>query len=136
MNWRVCLLLLSFGLRAEDFQLSQSGVGPIKIHTELTYEGKLVHLVATAENAGTVEIPYIRFCIKTEDKGCLFTLWNTTTWEPGGQLSWDLTSARRVKNLSHMVNIEVLNYNGRNELSSGGKPSKTPGPKGDKPKLD
>lgn len=68
---------------AEDFVLSRNGLGPIKIHTVLSYENKGEKLVATATNETSAAIPYVKFCVNSETKRCLFELWNTETWEPG-----------------------------------------------------
>ena len=96
-------------LYAEDFTLSQSGVGPLKVHTTLTYEGKGERLVATASNESGVAIPYAKFCVTAETKGCLFEMWTTEQWEPGKMLTFDVTTTRHVPNLSHQVKIVELN---------------------------
>jgi hypothetical protein len=102
-------LLLTLLLPAEDFSLTQNGVGPIRVHTTLSYKGKGERLVATATNDSGSAIPYIRLCVKVPTKGCLFEVWNTEQWEPGTQLEWDITSARHVPNLVHEVAIEAFN---------------------------
>ncbi len=96
-------------LPAEDFTLTQGNIGPIHVHTEMTYQGKGERLVATATNDSGVVIPYVRFCVSASMKGCLFTMWTTAAWQPGKQLSWDTTSNRKVPNLSHEVRIDSLN---------------------------
>jgi hypothetical protein len=96
-------------LYAEDFSLTQNGFGPITVHTAVTYEGKGERLAATAINDSGQAIPYVKLCVTAETKGCLFEMWNTEVWEPGKTLSWDVTAARHVPNLSHQVKIEALN---------------------------
>lgn len=34
-------------------------------------------------------------------EGCLFELWNAVVWAPGAELTWDMTSARKVPYLKH-----------------------------------
>jgi hypothetical protein len=94
---------------AEDFSLTQKGFGPITVHTTLTYEGKGERLVATAVNDSGQLIPYVKLCVTGDTRGCLFEMWITERWEPGGSLSWNLASARHVPTLTHQVKIEVLN---------------------------
>lgn len=107
----VCAIALSVSslLQAEDFSLSRNGFGPITVHTQLTSEGKGERLIATATNDSGAPIPYVKFCVTAAIKGCVFTMWNTETWEPGTQLNWNITSARHLPNLAHEVKIEVLN---------------------------
>jgi hypothetical protein len=101
-----CLILLfSASGYAEDFSLSRDGVGPISVHTILIYQGKGEHLSARAVNDSGKAIPYVKLCVTAETKGCLFTLWNTSTWEAGAELNWDMDSTRKVRNLSHQVSI-------------------------------
>ena len=101
--------LATFSLFGEDFSLSQSGVGPITVHTALTYEGKGERLVATATNDSGQSIPYVRLCVTSSTKGCLFQMWTTGQWEPGTQLNWNVSTEKRVPNLLHEVKIEALN---------------------------
>lgn len=103
------LVLLCARLAAEDFTLWQGKIGPIRVHTEITYEGKGERISATATNDSGIALQYIRFCVISSIKGCLFTMWNTATWEPGTELSWNTTTARRVPELAHEVKIDALN---------------------------
>ncbi|HUP04213.1 MAG TPA: hypothetical protein VMU19_09500 [Bryobacteraceae bacterium] len=112
MTARSIALVAAFGstlLCAEDFSLSEKGVGPITVHTALTYEGKGERLIASAVNDSGQAIPYVKLCVSAELKGCLFEMWNTEQWEAGGTLTWNVTTARHVPNLAHQVRIEVLN---------------------------
>jgi hypothetical protein len=107
-------------LYAEDFNLTQNGFGPITVHTQLTYEGKGERLRATATNDSGQAIPYVKLCVKTATKGCLFELWNTEQWKPGATLSFDLTSSQHVPNLAHEVVIEELNISKTFSLTKDG----------------
>ena len=95
-------------LRAEDFTLKYFGDGPVMLHTTLTFEGKGERLVATAKNESGSPIQKARICIASASlkKGCLFEVWNTGAWAPGAELSWSVTSAIRVTDLSHDAMIE------------------------------
>jgi len=101
----VLFLLFAVSGYAEDFSLSRDGIGPISVHTVLTYKGKGEHLSARGVNDSDKPIPYVKLCVTAETKGCLFTLWNTSTWQPGAELNWDMDSTRKVRNLSHEVSI-------------------------------
>ena len=103
------IALATFSLCGEDFSLSQNGVGPITVHTTLSYEGKGERLVATAQNDSGQSIPYVRLCVTSTAKGCLFQMWNTAQWEPGIELSWNVSTEQHIPNLSHLVKIDVLN---------------------------
>src|SRR5262249_49904677 len=94
---------------AEDFTFTQSGIGPLRIHTTLTYEGKGERLVATASNESGIAIPYAKFCVTADAKGCLFEMWPTEQWEPEKTLSFDVTAARHIQNLPHQVPLTALN---------------------------
>lgn len=96
-------------LYAEDFTFTQSGIGPLKVHTTLTYEGKGERLVATASNESGISIPYAKFCVTADIKGCLFELWTTEQWDAGKTLTFDVTTARHIPNLSHQVTLTALN---------------------------
>jgi hypothetical protein len=91
------------------FSVTQNGFGPITGRSELTYEGKGERLRATATNDSGQLIPYVKLCVKTATKGCLFELWNTEQWKPGTTLNFDLTSSQHVPDLAHEVTIEALN---------------------------
>jgi hypothetical protein len=108
MTCRLIVLIASIaisGARAEDFVLTAGGIGPIALHTELTWEGKGDRLIASATNKSSSTIPYVKLCVRPDPKGCLFSLWNTKPWQPGESLSWDLAGTRRTPNLFHQVAI-------------------------------
>lgn len=96
-------------LYAEDFSLTENGIGPINVHTSLTYDGKGERLTASATNDSGVSIPYVKLCVTADTKGCLFEMWTTEKWEAGKTLNWNVTSDRHVPNLSHQVKIAALN---------------------------
>lgn len=89
--------------RGADFTLERPGTGPISVHTEFTYEGRGERLIATATNDSSLPISYVKLCVRSEMKGCLFTIWNTEPWQPGKQLQWNLTSSRHMQDLGHEV---------------------------------
>ncbi len=96
-------------LNAEDFRLKPFGApGPITLHTALSFEGKGERLIATARNESGVTIQHAKICVASPaiEKGCLFDLWNTKPWEAGAELSWDVTTAKKVATLSHDAVIE------------------------------
>jgi hypothetical protein len=97
-------------LAAEDFSLTRDGIGPIRVHTALSYKGVGERLIATATNdSGSAIPPSVGLCVKVATGGCLFTLWNTTEWEPGVQRHWDFTARQHLPNLAHEVVIEAPN---------------------------
>jgi hypothetical protein len=93
---------------AEDFSLSSSGIGPITVHTTLTYSGKGERLVVAADNDSGQIIPYVKLCVKAQIKGCLFEMWTTGPWLPGAEVDWDVSSVHHVSSLAHEVMIEAL----------------------------
>jgi hypothetical protein len=101
------LLCASF-LYAEDFTLKFFDDGPIALHTVLTNEGNGERLVATAKNESGSPIQRAKICISSASvkRGCLFEVWNTAVWAPGAELSWNVTTALRVADLSHDAMIE------------------------------
>ena len=107
IHWLTALLVFLFAASsyAEDFSLSRDGIGPISVHTTLTYKGNGEHLSARAVNDSGKPIPYVKLCVTAETKGCLFTLWNTSTWEAGAELTWDFDTKTKVRNLSHEVSM-------------------------------
>ena len=98
-------LIVALTAPAADFNLSGDGVGPISVHTKLTYEGKGEHLIATATNDSGVPLSKITFCVTAATKDCLFTFWNAEEWEPAKELSWDLIATKKVRFLDHTVTI-------------------------------
>ena len=39
-------------------------------------------------------------------KGCLFEVWNTEVWAPGKEITWNVTTALKLPDLSHGADIE------------------------------
>jgi hypothetical protein len=99
-------------LQAEDrqFSLSAFGVGPITLHTTLTHEGDGERLIATAKNESGTAIQRAKMCVRAfeSESVCLFELSNTELWTPGGELNWNLTTAKKVAVLSHYATFEKL----------------------------
>lgn len=95
-------------LQAEDFTLKFLGDGPIALHTTLTFDGSGERLIATAKNESGSPIQKAKICVTTASvkKGCLFEVWNTEVWTPGAELTWNVTTALKVPNLSHEALIE------------------------------
>jgi hypothetical protein len=92
---------------AEDFGLKYQDATPVSLHTAMVYEGNGEHLTAIAKNVSGVPIPHAKICIRSASlkKGCLFELWNTVVWAPDAELTWDLTSQRKVSNLFHEATL-------------------------------
>jgi hypothetical protein len=97
-------------LHGEDFSLTYLDATPITLHTTLTYEGKGERLMATAKNESGAAIQHAKICILASafQKECLLELWNTAPWAPGAELSWNITTAKKVATLSHSASIEEL----------------------------
>ena len=115
------ILLSALLLQAGDFSLKFFGDGEIMLHTVLTFDGKGERLVATAKNESGAPIQKAKICINSASvkKGCLFELWNSTVWAPGGELSWNVTTEVKTANLSHDAMIEEYeNVNAPQTLSS------------------
>ncbi len=94
---------LAVALFGADFTLSQNGLGPITVHTELEYEGRGERLRATATNDTKETLPMVRMCVHGSPTGCLFTLWNQEPWKPGETLEWNLDTRLRAPDLGHEV---------------------------------
>jgi hypothetical protein len=102
---------IAFGstlLYAEDFSLRQNGLGPITVHTTMTFEGQGERLFAVAVNDSGQSFSYVKLCVVAGVEACLFELENAEPWQPGKTVSWNLATLRRVPNLSHQVKIMAL----------------------------
>lgn len=95
-------------LPAEDFSLNYLGANPITLHTALTYEGRGERLVATAKNESAQQIRHAKICIVSGALSdiCLFELWNTEPWAPGAEITWSVTSDRKVPSLAHDATLQ------------------------------
>ena len=97
------LVLVAGSTLGADFTFTPNGLGPIELHTELTKEGRLVRLVASAVNNSADSLPTVRMCVHGAARGCLFTIWNAEDWKPGQKLQWNLTTAVKLPDLAHEV---------------------------------
>jgi hypothetical protein len=104
------IALASTVLQAEDFSLTQNGIGPITVHSELAYEGSGVRLVATMKNDSSKSVAYADLCVKASPReGCLFEMQNKDSFEPGAVLRFNVINADHVPSLAHQVTIKALN---------------------------
>ncbi len=100
------IVLSVLTLQAEDFSLRYLDAAPVTLHTTLTYEGKGERLVATAKNESDAVIQHAKICVLANSfQKCLFELWNTAPWTPGTELNWNVTTPKRVPELSHSASI-------------------------------
>ncbi len=63
----------------EDFSLTANAIGPVTVHSELTYVGSGVRLVATLKNDSVQSIAYVELCVHVANEGCLFEMRNKET---------------------------------------------------------
>jgi hypothetical protein len=102
---------IAFGsmlLCAEDFTLKQNGIGPITVHTTLTFDGQGERLLAVAVNDSGQLISHVRFCVAAGLEACLFGLEVAEPWQPGKTVRWNLTAIQHTADLSHYVRIVAL----------------------------
>jgi hypothetical protein len=95
-------------LCAEDFSLTQNGIGPITVHTTLTFEGQGERLLAVAVNDSGQLISHVRFCVVAGLEACLFGLEVAEPWQPGKTVRWNQTAVQHIPDLSHYVRIVAL----------------------------
>jgi hypothetical protein len=105
----VLAALASMVLNAEDFKLKYFALGPISVHTSLSYQGKGERLVASAVNDTGQTVQYLKLCVLGAAPGCLFEMWITEPLEPGKSVAWDVATSKKVANLAHEVTITALN---------------------------
>ena len=108
------ILLSALSVPAEDFSLDFNGATPITLHTTLTREAKGVRLVATAKNQSGMPAKIVRICVLSPSvkSGCLFEMWNTETLANGKELSWDVTTDKKVSTLTHDATLEAFEVDG------------------------
>jgi hypothetical protein len=110
--------LASTLLQAEDFSLTLNGVGPVNVHSELTYDGSGERLVATVKNDSGRTIPYLDLCVKAGTYTCLFEMSNKDNLDPGATLRFNAMIAQRLPNLTHSVTLEALTAQAGTERSN------------------
>jgi hypothetical protein len=116
-------------LQAEDFSLKQFALGTvITLHTTLTSDGKEARLIATAKNESGAPILHAKICILSAamQTGCLFELWNTKSWAPGTEMTWNVTTSVKISNLAH--NASLSEFDGGNVSQQSAPTSKAPVP--------
>ena len=125
----VSILLSATLLQAEDFTLKFFDVGPLELHTALTFDGKGERLIANATNRSGAPIQRAKICVTSpfQKTGCLFELWNNTVWMPGVQLDWNMTAQLKVSDLTHDAMIGEFERQKAPDLSAA-KPVPPPPP--------
>jgi len=107
-NLFAAVVLSSVLLNAADFSLSANGIGPINVHSELTYEGSGVRLVATVKNDSGQSLAYADLCVKPSGReSCWYEMRNKDRVGPGEILTFNVIFADRVP-LAHQVTIRDL----------------------------
>jgi hypothetical protein len=91
-----------------DFELWHVGLGPIQLHTSLTFVGNTARVTATATNSMSEAIENVRICLSTSVSPCLLSIWNTTTWLPGTTLQWDFSLTVPAPNFSYEARIDSI----------------------------
>ena len=104
----VLSLFLVASSQGDEFELWFLGIGPINVHTALTYEGKGERLIAAATNDTDDTIEEARICIIADEKKCLFEFWNKEPWAPGASIQFDGLTPRRRSSLDHSARLEKI----------------------------
>lgn len=93
---------------AQEFRLSNDGVGPIVVTSTIKISGRDAHLHATAVNDSGQSILYADLCVlapqRKKASPCAFRLRTAAVWAASSRLEWDFTS-NQVTGSGHQVTI-------------------------------